>query len=163
MLRSFPIYPPCPVCGDPEVNPNSLGVRWFWDEDERAAVGHFVPGPLHCGYANQVHGGVIATLLDECLAWACAVEFRAYCVTGDLQVRYKAPAVLGERITLRAVAGERWERYVRARGEVRSSEGRLIATATARFAALSREQSLALRAALRFEAGDVDILADEPT
>ena len=54
MLRPFPMYPACPVCGDPAVNPNSLAVRWFWNERKRAAVGDFVPGPFHCGYANQV-------------------------------------------------------------------------------------------------------------
>jgi len=156
------MYPACPVCGDPAVNPNSLAVRWFWNERKRAAVGDFVPGPFHCGYANQVHGGILATLLDECLAWAGAVEFRLYCVTGDLQVRYKTPAVLGEKIMLRGVAGERWESYMRVYGEILTAQGRLIATATARFAALSREQSFALRSALRFEAGDIDILGDEP-
>lgn len=158
MIRSFPSYPACPVCGDREVNPGALAMRWEWDEERRCVVGRFRPGAEHAGYAGRLHGGILSALLDECLAWACAVERRAYCITGELSVRFKAPARLGETIELTGRAVSSWGPYVRAAGEARSPRGDLIATATSTFATLSREESLRLHAALRFAPGDLDVL-----
>ena len=160
VLRTFPFYPACPVCGDRGVNPAALEVRWAWDDVRRCVVGSFRPGDEHTGYAGRLHGGILSAVLDECLAWACAVERRTYCMTGELSVRFKAPARLGESIELSGRALTSWGPYVRAEGEARSPAGDLIATASSKFAVLSREESLALRAALRFAPGDLDVLAE---
>jgi len=158
VLSGFPTYPGCPVCGDPAVNPASLAVRWQWDDVRRLVLGSFTPGNGHAGYAGRMHGGLLATLLDECLAWACAVELRSYCMTGDLKVRFKRSAHLGETLEiLGATGGERWGRYIKARGEVRSASGNMVAIASASFAALPREEALAMRKALCFQPGDLDI------
>ena len=160
MPKTFPSYPPCPVCGDPKVNAGALGMRWEWDDRRRCVVGRFRPGGDHAGYAGRLHGGILSALFDECLAWACAVERRTYCMTGELAVRFKTPAKLGETIEVTGRALTSWGPYVRARGEARSPAGELIATASSTFAALSREESLRLNAALRFEHGDWDVLND---
>jgi len=161
VLRPFPFYPACPVCGDRRVNPGALEVRWFWDDVRRRAVGRFRPGPEHTGYADVLHGGILSALVDECLAWACAVEKRTYCLTGDLQVRFRSTARLGETLEISAWAETSWGPYVRAHAEVASPAGDLVAGGSATFAALPREQSEALQAALTLRPGDVDILADE--
>jgi acyl-coenzyme A thioesterase PaaI-like protein len=158
VIRTLPFYPACPVCGDREVNPAALAVRWVWDEERRCVLGRFCPGAEHTGYAGRVHGGILSALLDECLAWACAVERRSYCMTGEISVRFKVPAKLGEPIELTGRALTSWGTYVRADGEARSAGGELIATASSTFAALSREESLRLHAALRFAPGDLNVL-----
>lgn len=159
-LRPFPSYPACPVCGDPAANPATLGVTWAWDTERGAAVGRFTPGPLHTGYAGVVHGGLISALLDECLAWACAVRMRAYCMTGELDVRFTAPASIGEALELCAWSVHSWGRYVRAQAEARSAQGELLASATATFVAMEPARSAALHAALRLSPGDYDVLGE---
>ena len=161
MLRSFPYYPPCPVCGERAVTPGSLQLRWAWDAERRRAVGRFRPGPEHTGYAGTLHGGLLSAILDECLAWACAVEKRSFCVTGELHVRFNSPAPLGENLEVAAWASESWGPYVRAEGEVRSPSGGLVASAIATFKALPREESTALQAALRLRPGAIDVLSDD--
>jgi uncharacterized protein (TIGR00369 family) len=146
------------VCGDPAVNPASLGASWAWDTDRRAAVGRFTPGPLHAGYAGIVHGGVISALLDECLAWACAVTMHAYCVTGSLDLRFITPAAIGETLEFAAWSVDSWGRYVRAEGEVRTAQRKLVASAAATFVTLPAAQSAALHAALCLRPGEVDVL-----
>jgi len=147
------------VCGDPAVNPGALGVRWHWDDERRRVVGRFTPGDDHAGYAGRLHGGLVSALLDEAMAWACAVERRTYCVTGEMKVRFKGAAALGDilSVTARAVSAG-WGPYLRAQAELRSSTGELLAAATATFAALPREESLAMRAALVVRPGDLDVL-----
>jgi len=159
MIRTFPIYPGCPVCGDPAVNRATLAVRWSWDTDQRRVIGRFTPGPDHAGYAGRLHGGILSALLDECMAWACAVERHGYCLTGNLQIRFKAAAKLGEPIELRGAARDGWGPYLRARGEARALGGDLLASAVATFATLPLEESQRLRAGLRFQPGDLDVLA----
>jgi acyl-coenzyme A thioesterase PaaI-like protein len=160
VLQTFPFYPACPVCGDRSVNPAALEMRWAWDDGRRCVVGRFRPGDEHTGYAGRLHGGILSAVLDECLAWACAVERRTYCMTGELSVRFKAPAKLGETIELTGRTLTSWGPYVRAEGEARSPARELIATASSTFVVLSREESLELRAALRFAPGDLDVLAE---
>lgn len=162
VIRTFPSYPACPVCGDRDVNPAALGVRWEWDDGRRCVVGRFRPGAEHAGYAERLHGGILSALLDECLAWACAVERHGYCMTGELSVRFKVPAKLGETIEITGRALTSWGPYVRAEGEARSPRGELIARASSTFATLPREESLRLRAALRFGPGDLDVLDGPP-
>ncbi len=159
MLRPFPFYPACPVCGDRRVNPGALELRWAWDENRRCVVGTFRPAGLHAGYEGRLHGGILSAALDECLAWACAVEKRLYCMTGELSVRFKAPARLGEAVELTGRALASWGPYVHAEGEARSPRGELLARASSTFAALSREESLRLHSALRIAPGDMDVLA----
>jgi uncharacterized protein (TIGR00369 family) len=142
------------------VNPHTLSVRWEWDEDSDAVTGRFVPGPHHGGYENRLHGGILTALLDEAMAWASAVRMRSYCVTGDLQVRFKRPAALGQPIEVRARAdGESWGPYVRSTGEALGPDGAILAVASATFAAMPRADAERLRRALRFEAEDLDVLA----
>jgi acyl-coenzyme A thioesterase PaaI-like protein len=161
MMRPFPRYPRCPVCGDPAVNPGALGVRWLWDDKAGRVVGRFTPGQDHTGYAGRMHGGLVSALLDEAMAWACAVERRTYCVTGELKVRFKGTATLGDELTVTArVVGGAWGPYLKAESELRSSSGELHASATSTFAALPREESLAMREALLIRPGDLDVLSD---
>jgi len=161
VLRPFPSYPACPVCGEKSVTPGALGIRWTWDDARRRARGRFVPGPEHTGYAGVLHGGLLSAILDECLAWACAVEKRSYCLTGELNVRFREPARLGEAIEISAWTVAAWGPYVKAEAEALSPTGAPVASATATFAAMSREESRALHAALRLAPGDVDILSDD--
>jgi acyl-coenzyme A thioesterase PaaI-like protein len=158
MNRGFPTYPACPVCGDPNINPASLAVRWHWDDARALVVGSFTPTATHAGYSGRMHGGLLSTLLDEGLAWACALTTRSYCMTGDLRVRFKHSARLGETLEITGAAGTVWGRYVKAQGEVRTGGGELIATAVGSFAALPHGECLAMRSALVFRDGDIDVL-----
>lgn len=87
----------CLACGS--ANPACLGVR-LWDEDGEAR-GEVLVDDRHVGARGYAHGGAIATFLDEVMGWV--LQHRGMLVvTGRLEVRYRAPALVGQRFALRA-------------------------------------------------------------
>ena len=107
-----------------------------------------------------MHGGIVASLLDECLAWARAVGRGTYFVTGELTLSYKRPAPLGVPVTISGSVTCARDPCVRAAGEARLADGTLVATAVGTFAAMPRAQALALRAGLVLAPEDLDVLAE---
>nr|WP_320050778.1 PaaI family thioesterase [uncultured Desulfuromonas sp.] len=78
----------CFVCG-PE---NNRGLQAKFDIDSEQLCSHCqiaLPGDFQ-GWQNVVHGGVLATLLDEASIYACR-SIAPQCVTAELTVRYKKP------------------------------------------------------------------------
>ncbi|KAF4534410.1 Thioesterase family protein [Lasiodiplodia theobromae] len=63
---------------------------------------HYV-GPALCGHPGVVHGGLLATLLDEGLARCCFPALpNKIGMTASLTINYKAPCKAGQFIVLRA-------------------------------------------------------------
>ncbi|KAF2276025.1 Thioesterase/thiol ester dehydrase-isomerase [Westerdykella ornata] len=60
-------------------------------------------GPALCGHPGVVHGGLLATLLDEGLARCCFPALpNKIAVTASLKVDYKRPTMAGQIVVLRA-------------------------------------------------------------
>lgn len=82
----------CFACG--ERNP--IGFQLKIIETEKGVKSEFIPKKEYEGYQDIIHGGIIATLLDEMIAWACRKKgYQA--VTAELQIRYKKPMVLNKK------------------------------------------------------------------
>ncbi|KAE8842698.1 hypothetical protein HRS9139_01995 [Pyrenophora teres f. teres] len=76
-------------------------------------------GPALCGHPGIVHGGLLATMLDEGLARCCFPALpNKVGVTASLKVDYKAPCLAGQVVVLRAET-------VKAEGRKAWVEGRL--------------------------------------
>jgi uncharacterized protein (TIGR00369 family) len=70
--------------------------------------------PEHfAGWQGIAHGGIVATILDELLAWACTASGRN-CVTAEMTVRYRKPVKTGQPLS--------------GFGRVASEKGRLLFT-----------------------------------
>jgi uncharacterized protein (TIGR00369 family) len=89
----------CFVCG-PE-NPIGLKVDFIVDKDNKRACANVRIGANFQGWQGVVHGGIIASLLDEAAIYACrGISDEA--VTAGLSVRYKIPVAIDCLITLEA-------------------------------------------------------------
>jgi len=109
---------------------NPIGFALKVERDGDACTARFLPNHNHEGWRGMVHGGVLATLLDEIMGWSLWYQdVRA--VTGSLSVRYCRPAPVGEEILLRGWIGQRSGRKVETCGEARSIAGEVIAEAKA--------------------------------
>ncbi len=74
----------CLLCGD--LNPKSLRLQ-FLVKEKGGVRAVFYAHQLYQGYNGMLHGGVIASLLDEAMTH-CLFDRGIQAVTADLQVRY---------------------------------------------------------------------------
>ena len=87
----------CFVCGS--VNPIGLHLE-FWMDDEQVWT-DFTAGPEHQGYPGVMHGGLVATILDEIMGRAAALK-KLWMFTAKMEIAYRKPVPLGQ--PLRAVS-----------------------------------------------------------
>ena len=112
----------CFACG--ETNP--LGMRLKIEVGEGRASTTWTVGDDFVGWTDKVHGGIVATLLDEVMCWAPS-SFDSWAVTVEINVRYRSPAAPGERLEATGRVTSRRRRIYEVAGEVRGADGRLVA------------------------------------
>ncbi|KAH8111402.1 Thioesterase/thiol ester dehydrase-isomerase [Phellopilus nigrolimitatus] len=102
------------------------------DESECVVVTHFGRGL--CGHDGIVHGGLIATVLDETLGRLSIMNFpEKVAVTATLTVDYKAPTRADQFVVVRARLVELKGRKAYVEGSVEDVHGTVLATAKALF------------------------------
>jgi uncharacterized protein (TIGR00369 family) len=118
---------------------NDAGLQLIFRQEGGEIVTEFTPDARFQGFPGVVHGGILATLLDETLSRTATVEGR-WMMTGRLDVRFRRAAPLGHplRITARTVSSR--SRMVAAEGEIRLADepAALIAEARGTFLPLPR-------------------------
>ena len=129
-MRELPHTRSCFVCG--ESNPSGLALRFH--TDGRVVSTRFRPGTGHIGFQDTVHGGIISTVLDEIMVWACAVHTRRFAYCAELKVRFTAPARPGRELVATAeLVLDRRGKIFEARAELRTAENELLASATGKY------------------------------
>jgi uncharacterized protein (TIGR00369 family) len=130
----------CFACG----GTNPIGMRLRIEIGDGAARTAWTAGDDFVGWSDKIHGGIIATLLDEVMAWAPS-SFDSWAVTAEMSVRYRSPAVPGEQLTARGRVVERRRRIYEVRGEVVGGDGRLIAEGSGRYLGATPSQKAELK------------------
>ena len=79
----------CFACG--KKNPFGLKLEWFNDYDKQQVEAHFELDDNYCSYPGTVHGGILATILDETSGRAILLDnqFDRLMVTLKMEVVYK--------------------------------------------------------------------------
>ncbi len=120
----------CFVCG--EANP--IGLKLRFESDGRRVHTHFVPRTEHIGFRQVVHGGILSTLLDEIMVWACAVQTKRFAFCAELNVRFVKTAEPGKPINASAeLTANRKDRIFEAKAELTNAAGEVLASATGKY------------------------------
>ncbi|MBN2645785.1 MAG: PaaI family thioesterase [Desulfuromonadaceae bacterium] len=98
----------CFVCGT--QNPQGMGVHFEVNPEEQRAHARFTIPVHYQGWQGIVHGGILATLLDEVSVYACR-SMAPQLVTAELNVRYRKPAPVGQPLDLVAEVVATKKRY----------------------------------------------------
>lgn len=133
----------CFGCGG--ANQRGMQLTFEQDDAARRIRGTFKIAPEYQGGPGFVHGGIVATLLDEVMAKVSRFE-KDYAMTGALNVEYLRPVPVGEEIIVEGWETGREGRIRTRQGEIRNSAGKILARGTGRFVEVDPEK---LRASLR--------------
>ncbi len=139
--RLLPWSRSCFVCG--EANPRGLRARSF-------KVGQAVELPFtarreFAGWSEVIHGGLVATVLDEVMTWAALLASRRGCFAAEITVRLQRPlppetscVAVGRLVSAR-------RRIFDTEGWLRDESGLVYARASGRYLPISSDQVGAMR------------------
>lgn len=127
----------CFACG--LQNEVGLGLSFYETGPDSVQVEVTVPEQYQ-GYPGVVHGGIVATMLDEVVGRALmAGSETVFWQTGKLTVRYRQNVPIGEPLTITGEVTRRRGRIAESRAELRLGDGSLAAEAEALLAKLPVE------------------------
>ena len=136
-MQELPHTHSCFVCG--ESNP--LGLKLRFHTDGHLVTTRFTPRPEHIGFKGVVHGGLIATVLDEIMVWSCAVQARRFAFCAELNVRFVNPLSPGEEVLVTSeLVANRRNRIFETKGSVQAAGGKLLAEGTGKYVPIKPEQ-----------------------
>jgi acyl-coenzyme A thioesterase PaaI-like protein len=127
---------PCFGCG----GDNPRGMRLVFDRDDvrQRIVGHFSLGSEYQGGAGFIHGGIIATVLDEVMSKVSQLS-DVRTVTAELHVQYLKPIHVSEELYVEGFSTRREGRQLYHEGEIRNRSGEVLARGQGRFVVLNPE------------------------
>lgn len=128
-MEQLPFSRSCFVCGAH----NPIGLQLRFETDGKIVRTRWVPRKEYSGFQTVIHGGVVATLLDEIMVWACGVITGKFTYCAELNVRYNLPVRPEQPVIATAQLAENKRRLFLASGEVRDEQGQLLASGTGKY------------------------------
>lgn len=107
----------CYICG----RDNPIGLKMtFFDDGQDMVTSKVTPADHFQGYPGVLHGGVVASILDEVVGRSVmAGDHHRFMMTVNMTVQYRHPVPMG--IELTAVG-----RVLRLKGRIAKAEGQLL-------------------------------------
>lgn len=129
MMEKQPGSRACFVCG--RENPFGLKLEFFTVAPGEVEAATIVSSNYE-GYPGVVHGGIIASMLDEVTGRAVMDGSPSgFTVTSQLSIRYRKPVPVGQPLKLFGHSGPRKGRISKATGEIVAEDGSVLAQAEA--------------------------------
>ena len=135
-LNDTSAYQGCFACG----MRNDTGLKLVFRHEADEIVTEYTPEPRFQGFPGVLHGGILATLLDEALSRTATLEGR-WMMTGKLEIRFRSAAPVGRPLRIAARARSSRTRMLQAAAEIRLADEleTIIATAEGTFLPLPEE------------------------
>jgi acyl-coenzyme A thioesterase PaaI-like protein len=154
-LIQLPHTAGCLVCG--RDNPHGLKLDLHVEPETSTVRVEFTPRPEHIGFEGVVHGGVIATVLDEAMVWCATWSGRRFCVCAELTTRFRKEAAVGRALVVEAKIETSRSRLITTAADVRDAEtGEVVATGTAKYVPVPHDRNRAFMQTLTPDAATAE-------
>lgn len=121
---------------------NPLGVKMEFYEDGDDIVCFWKPQTHYQGWIDTLHGGIQATLIDECASWVVFRKLQTSGVTNRLEVKYRKSIMTTEpQITIRARLTEMKRQVAFIHVEIRNSMDELCTEGDAVYFTMNQEKA----------------------
>jgi uncharacterized protein (TIGR00369 family) len=135
-MRELPHTHHCFVCGES----NAVGLKLRFTTDGRIVHTRFRLHAAHNGFRGIIHGGILTTVLDEIMVWACAVPTGRFAFCAELTVRFLNPVRPDEEILATGELLEnRKNRVFEAKAVLASPSGQIFAEGTGKYFPIPKE------------------------
>jgi uncharacterized protein (TIGR00369 family) len=136
MTQPDPVNP-CFGCG----GANARGMKLVFEADEanQRIIGKVCLGPEYQGATGFIHGGIIATVLDEVMSKVSRFS-NVRAVTAELTVEYLRPVRVDEDLRVEGHSTSRNGRELFHEGEIRDAAGTVLARGRGRFVIIDPER-----------------------
>ena len=131
----------CYVCG--EANEHGLRARSF-KVDERVQL-PFTAEERFVGWNRVIHGGFIATVLDEVMTWSAILGAQKPCFAAEIKLRLLLPLASGTRCTAVSELVQKRRKVLEPRSWLQDENGVVYARAEGRYMPIPPEHSRHLR------------------
>lgn len=138
-LLELPHTSGCLVCG--RNNAHGLNLALFVDPESGIVHLDLTPRSVHVGFEGIVHGGFLATVIDEAMVWAATWSGKRFCVCGELSVRFRRPAHVGEPLHLEARVEFARPKLIQTMATIRSSDNNVVCAGEGKYVPMDRESS----------------------
>jgi acyl-coenzyme A thioesterase PaaI-like protein len=135
----LPHTPGCLVCG--RSNDIGLKLDLFVDPGSGVVSVEYAARAAHIGFEGIIHGGLIATVMDEAMVWAATWNGRRFCVCGELSVRFRRAAGVGEMLHVEARVEFARPRLIQTACTIRTGDGGIVAAGEGKYVPMATEKS----------------------
>ena len=121
-------YQQCFACGAK----NAFGLQMEFHLEGETIVCDFLPRAEHQGFPGVIHGGIIATILDEALnRTSFLLNQPSWTMTGRLEIRYRLSVPYSVPLRVRATLLSQRGRMMQARGKITRADDESVVFAEA--------------------------------
>jgi len=96
---------------------NEVGLKLIFRKEPGKVSSEFVLDRKFQGYQNMLHGGIIATIMDEAMVHAAILE-GLFPVTAEMTIRYIKPVYAEQRLAVEGWLAERGTRKLDAHAQL---------------------------------------------
>lgn len=114
-------------------NPFGLKLNFSFDEQSGEIVSHLKDTEHFQGFPGVLHGGIQATLMDECGFWIILDQLKKFSFTVNMNVDFKSVLQVPDEITLRAKIIDHDEKSAKVSGKIISGDGKIVTEAILTF------------------------------
>ena len=128
----------CFACG--AANESGLHLKFCLDLNQKTAAADTILDERFNGWKGIAHGGIISTMLDEAMVYACITEKRMV-ATANLNIKFRTPTAVGKQLHIEGQVVQTRKRMMKARAIV-SFEGEVLAEAEGTFVTMTELDNL---------------------
>ena len=133
-LNDETTYQRCFACG----HRNESGLKLTFRRAGERIVADYMPSEQYQGFPGVLHGGILATMLDETMSRTGALR-REWLMTGKIDIRFKRPAPIDQPLRVWGEIAREREGAIDAIGAVELTDGTVLAEARGMFVRMPDE------------------------
>jgi uncharacterized protein (TIGR00369 family) len=111
----------CFACGP--NNPDGLALSWHVDGLVMST--YYIPEAKYQGWEGIVHGGILATLLDEAMTRLAGVVYGS-AVTAEITIRYIKPALIGQKLYIQGEIVQKKKKLIEMKAHIQVADSQIL-------------------------------------